>query len=562
MKVLEGAAFALAAAVFTTSLLRRFYGIDFSDESFYSALALRFAQGDQPFVDEYNLAQYSAAILSWPLQIWSLWLGTPNEGIVLFFRFVHLALATGATWLIYAALSPRAGRIVATCVALCALVFTPLNIQSASYITLGMLFFTAGCFLAVGFGDDAVRRHGWTGFLHGVACTTYPTLAVAAGAFIAFFFMPCRRYRAAGWYVSGAVVAALPALALLAAAGPENITFALRYATSIGIQGAGTDKLRLAYAELAHHIPSPGLLAFLAGVLVVVHWRPSCWTHRAGAVLPLAVLAVLLSNSNLWSVTAYPTGSMYLVVFSVLASTPFVIVVAVKRQLSPSLVAVCIASLIAGLVVFWSSGSGARMASLGLFPAFLTGLVAMVLYARRHAEKAGFSFAVRRALTCIPLLILSALAVNLFLQVYRDGPVPTLDARVERGPYRWLLTTSERRDLVHRLAADIETVAQPKDRVLVFDDFPAGYLIAGKRPATPTVWSFPLDAYASIDRTVNEAYYTRQNTRPSIVVRMEKIPRPDDPGLRYLPMDPLVRYVDEHYAPVLRTENYTIYRTK
>ena len=54
------------ALVVATVIWRIHFGVDFTDESFYVAMALRFARGDRPFVDEVNLTQ-TASWLAHPL---------------------------------------------------------------------------------------------------------------------------------------------------------------------------------------------------------------------------------------------------------------------------------------------------------------------------------------------------------------------------------------------------------------------------------------------------------------------------------------------------------------
>ena len=75
-------------AVALATFLRLHYGIDFSDESYYVAMARRFALGDRPLIDEFSPHQ-SAALLP-ALLVWLRGRFVPGtEGLVLYTRLLY-----------------------------------------------------------------------------------------------------------------------------------------------------------------------------------------------------------------------------------------------------------------------------------------------------------------------------------------------------------------------------------------------------------------------------------------------------------------------------------------
>ena len=88
-EALLGLAGFLLAATLVGVLLRFRLGVDFTDESWYLAIAQRFALGDKPYVDEIMLMQ-GASLFTWPFAKLFIAVRGNNDGIVLFFRALYL----------------------------------------------------------------------------------------------------------------------------------------------------------------------------------------------------------------------------------------------------------------------------------------------------------------------------------------------------------------------------------------------------------------------------------------------------------------------------------------
>ena len=222
---------------------------------------------------------------------------------------------------------------------------------------------------------------------------------------------------------------------------------------------------------------------------------------------------------------------------------------------------VWIPSFIAGLVVCWSSGNGVRMAAIGMLPAAIVSLA--LLASSLTWQNAGALEHPHKDVTrggLVIAIVLCAFLGNQFVGLYRDEPIGDLDAKIRSGPYKSIFTTKARDKFLRELSSDIGDIAKKNEKILFFDDFPAGYLISNLRPATPTVWLNPSSAYPTVDRTITEKYYARRGIQPDVVVMLKQFPLlQNHPGLHYPSDDPLVRFVNSTYTRSIVRKEYEIF---
>lgn len=96
----DAAALLVFAAVWVYYIITLRYGFCTTDESLFAALAQRFAQGDRPIVDEWNLGQFPSVFLCLPYRIFVAVNGS-TAGIILFMRYLFLAFNAVFYWIVY-----------------------------------------------------------------------------------------------------------------------------------------------------------------------------------------------------------------------------------------------------------------------------------------------------------------------------------------------------------------------------------------------------------------------------------------------------------------------------
>jgi hypothetical protein len=535
-----GLAATLAAATLVLSWLRLFYGVDLTDESFYVALPYRFALGDLPLRDEQNLAQF-AGVLLLPLIRAYLRITGGTDGIVLYARHLHLAftLLTGLS--VFLALRRCLHGADALLTASVCLVFVPFTIHGLSYNTLGSGLLTIGCFVALlGLLRQEPRAWPWTmaGLAHGLGVLVYPTLLAFPAVFMLLFVtwrnFP-RRQLCVMFYGAGGLLAALVPAWLVLRAGVDSVAGVTAYLSSFHAQAGGLAKLQAVATGFWRDTPH---LAWMLGAMAAAGlWHllrpgPLRW---ALPVLPFVFAAYWVQPNG--------TDSLYLVMAVALAG-PFAWGFVKHQPAAAALMRfVWLPSFVAGLTTAWSSSNGVLNACIGIFPAALASLALMQLaLSSMPARRRALVFARAVLVVAVPLTVLYPLLAGGYADYYGE-PVQRdkLTERVNAGPYAGLLTTPERAGLLRRFREEAAPQIRPEDRLLVFNDWPGGYLLAGVRPATNSVWLPPSSAATPTDRRATFDYWQKTGRRPDLVLLMkasEKTP------------DPLLSIVQAEYAPV------------
>lgn len=509
-------AITLLSALLLLSWLRLFFGVDFTDESFYVAMPYRFALGDVPLRDEQNLGQL-AGVLILPFVRLYLQVMGGSDGIVLYVRHLHLIFTALVGIAVYLAVRPALGRGHALLAGALCLAFVPFNIHSLSYNTMGSGLLTVGCFLAL-HGGGGRARWGLAGLAHGLAILVYPTLAPVAVVFPAVLFATeerSRRKHLIGAYLAGGLLAAMIPAWLAFQAGFDAVRALPAYLAGFQTAGGGLDKVWAGIATFAHNVPQPGLL--LAGMAVLAVWnllrpRPLRW------LLPLLPLLLL----GWWR---EPNGTDNLLVISAVALLgpfvyPLVRDLAFGRRVMRY---VWTPSFVAGLITLWSSTNGSYNACIGLFPACVASVVFMQMALMKIPVPAAREFAV----LALPLLLLVPLMKGGYTDYYGD-PVhrDKLTERVGAGPYKGLYTQPERAAMLRQFEQQVRPLIRSDDRALVFNDWTGGYLLLGSRPGTNSVWLAP-----GASRQTTFDYWQRSSNVPSIVLLMKKSESTPDPLL-------------------------------
>lgn len=483
--------------------LRR--GIDFTDEAFYLALPVRFALGDRPFVDELNIAQ-SAALLIYPfVKLHVLVRGT--TGIFAFVRVLYVLFFACVGWTVYDLARTRLARHTALLTAAPALVFVPYAIPGLSYNTLSTGLLTIGLMLITRAllllpeqpGPIHTDRLAWGGFALAAATFAYPSLVVTAVVATGSVLVLAsgRRFHSLVRVVVGAAAFVVVVSPVFIMAGPKHLQEVLAY--SGGGMALSLRKLETVWDRFVLDHPELPKVVVAAAVVVVLARR---WPRVILLLVP--AFPVLARGSNVPG----PVVTLHYVASFALASPLFALALRDSRAAWTIIVGIIAPSMCAGAVAAWTSSNGPVAAGLGLFPAALASGVLLAMWAAELARP--IQFRPLRALVDFTPVVLLCTMTKLTLQedaVYRDAPLTQLTAVVRDGPYKGLLTTPDRVQFLERITADI-LEHRASARTLFYYDFPAGYLIAARRPLVPSAWIFAFEPRLTMDTQMFEARAT------------------------------------------------------
>lgn len=530
------AAIALAASTWQ----RLAYGVDFTDEAFYAALAYEFSIGNTPFVDEYAIQQ-TASILSTPL----VRLHGASEGLILFIRRAWLLLTLMTAAVVALALAPLRGWNAAVAAALIPIAYIPFAIPSLSYNTLGTLLLTTGLFAVMASLSRTGAPSAWSAaaVLALAACSfAYPTMlpaALTACAALAIAHARSsdnRRRVLASMFATGSLCTLVVA-AFSLHIGADAFERALSFQRAFGVQAGGLQKLRDLYDAIPISTPYHSrLLLAMAALVPIVVILPRFASDISAAVLVLSFAFYLPKDVR--------TTSFVVVYAAILLSIPALLRRADTNRLT-AVATVWVPSIIAAVATAWTSSNGLPNAAIGILPV-LTLVVGFL--ARGPALLTAVIFAV-------------ALHWGSWQFVYRDDSIRQLTAVIPSGPYAGMRTSAVKLEFLREIERDVASVATGHDSIVFYDNFPAGYLLSALKPLSPTVWIPAASDYPQFDRGFYSAFY--REARPGVIVELKSMPVSSTTERRYgdHASDPFRHFfwaVDGKCIAIERDE-YTIY---
>ena len=564
------------ATVFSITVLalwlRTRAGVGFTDESLYVALPYSFTLGHRPLADELAIHQL-AGLVSEPLVRAHLWMQGSSSGLVLFMRRSYVAVAVVSALVAARSLRRVAGTGPSLAVAALVIAFVPFCIPNLGYNTVASFELVCGLF---SLNESALSSRPDRDLFIGTVCLAlatiaYPPLAVATlPATAAFAWLAARRVEGATMraairqtlpvWIAGVGVLILLVVRLAPYLSAENLSRMIELNDSIGKQGGGAQKLEILLGLVAADwkLLAAQAATFTAAALVLRFVRPT-WLTTAVVLL---TGPALLAASPLYVKWVAPYTTIPFAITTLALGSPVALALsrrALPQPLLAGLSVVAATSLIAGVVVAWSTANGLSNAALGVLPA---ALITLALLART-----GPTGELPPSRMAIPPLAFatSLVAFTLFelaTHVYDDAPMHTLTETVETGPFAGLKTTPERRDFIEQLQSDLKQVASPDRTILFYDYFPAGYLMSEARPRTAALWMFLLPAQTAARHETRSVYaraFDPPRPLPDVTVELMKMLVHVERKMRRPPWDPVrVQLQRGGYTTRVTRDRYTI----
>ena len=455
--------FALAGVILGIAAWRLQFGVDVTDDSFYVALPVRFANGARPFLDEFNLAQVSALFATPFVKLWMLMRGI--EGVVLFSRVLNLVVRVLAAGAVFVGARRVLSAPAALAASLLTLVFVPIHLANNSYNMLGMAGLTAGCFL--GLGAQRKWQHVMSGVCHAIAAASYPPFALAVLVFVVLRHV--RERRQLLLYLAGAAVPAAIVVAVMLPAGVDAVLRSVRYAATADPRGVSL-AAGFTNAVISLLAASPRRVFVVLVVLAIALGARLPALRYAAVLVPL--LAALTPYARFTSTHGTITWIGAMGTFALLPLWRDAGAQAVFRW-------TIVPGTIAGLLAATFSSNGYLNFAVGAAVAAQGALVLLLMLVRREGV------AVLTAGLTAFVLVAQQFAPA---AVYRDDDVALLDHRIRGGAFAGLRTTDQKAELLATMQDDLQRYGNAS--VLFYYDFPAGYLLAPQlTPRTTSVWT-------------------------------------------------------------------------
>ncbi len=203
-------------------------------------------------------------------------------------------------------------------------------------------------------------------------------------------------------------------------------------------------------------------------------------------------------------------------------------------------------SVLAGLLTAYSSANGAMNAGLGMFPAAILGLAGLAFAAGKgwDAWKAGP--ASRAVVLAAPAVFVLWVLLRWCTNTYRESSVDSLVHAIQSGPYAGLSTTSDTRDFMREIEADIRGHESANGRLVVYYEAPGVYLFSRMRPAVGTLWLVP-----NVENDLIGESFRQMNKGQGLAIKMLDTPGP--------PVGPLAHAIENPERLIRQAHAYAIY---
>ena len=486
--------------------VRAFYGFCWSDESFYLTFSHRLLTGQQLIVDEWHPVQFYAAMLHPVFTAYRFLFGV--TGIYLFARLSYVALALAVALFCYKTMVRYYASGAAFLCAAIYLSYSRGNIWGLSYYNLFLTLLVLALCLLLRCENAAGRQHRL--FLSGlclagsVLCVPYFAVAVILALGVGLF---TRRRKDALWICAGVASAAAAFVLFFLPRDLGAVVENLRYILSDPEHTQGPLAIFLVNFRdvlFLYHRELLAALLITAAVLVGKGLLPSVPAE------PVCMVAITVGAAlSLWRYRNAEAG--FLNYTLVIYCLPLLALSWVTRRIDYRALAVRALGVTMGLCFGLSSNTEAMAFTIGL-AMYAMGTVLQLEYLTRQGRERRYRLW-GMALVCLCLVMTMQTRIR---QVFRDGPLSTLDTVMEQGPAAGIHTTTVHAEQYEGLLAlleELDSTYSPENSIFISKLMPWGYLVTDIPCGAPTAWRTAMDSPRL------ESYYTEHPDRiPEIVV--------------------------------------------
>ena len=156
----------------------------------------------------------------------------------------------------------------------------------------------------------------------------------------------------------------------------------------------------------------------------------------------------------------------------------------------------------------------------------------------------------------LPVFLLLSFPLN----IWSDSAFRNLTEKVSLGPFQGLYTSPEKKQISEIIYQELHPLLQTKGPLLIYPNFPGGYLMGMMPPAKGLIW------YGNAGKTneILAGMYQNQMNPESRVLRMKRYYfNPEmKPFHIFDPKDPLNNLIETTHQSIKDTEWFTLFAPK
>ena len=463
--------YALPTLIVLLYFVRCFFGYDWSDEAYYTAITKIVVEGGKYFKDITDAHMFMTVIFAPFIKIYKLIVGN-YDGVIIYFRLLYFAFQLISYIFAYKVLMKKINNQILLQV-ICFLPFYSTHyIRALSYNTVPFLCFFNIIFLLYSEYKNSIKQI-IIGILISISTFAYPSAAIL---FICFLFYFVRFQKDSKKYI----IASITSMSIL------GICFLINTDFSSIISGISTSLADPAHAALGwkdkiaflyYNIRDLTLNSYLVIVIVLLVGIRFLKTRIPNKILLseiIILIFILLIMINIkidWKVN----HSIYL--FTITNLLLYLMYCKEKSILGLFILGM---STVYAFSVF-------VLTDLGFFHSseiMLFGMIGILIeiFSRFPNFKVNY---------IVTLEIILMLVLN-YLFVYRDDYLWNLNKMIDSGSAKFLMTTEDNyRDYTEINNFIIENnLVTTNGRIIFYKLFPGGYLDSIKMPGTSSVWTY------------------------------------------------------------------------
>ncbi len=511
-KSLYAILFMIYVSLLSKFIFRMFLSVELTDEIHGIASIYHIVQGKVPFMTSWDYHT------GWCLQVFLFkmfrYFSQDLEGIVLFFRicygFFSLIIVIIASLLIYSKY-----KKISTVLFIFPLLFwVPFSIGQISYITfpVHMLILVAILLYTANTGIVERIRYLTTGILMGMACITYPTLAVMAALFIFWIMLFDNkkvRVKNIFWYVFGGVLVGGIFCFWIFSQG----SFSLLIQALNGMFSSPHEKtkgiINTEFIIRMFKIPFKTYFLRKFTGIIFAYFSLTIYIHKRvkkGKTIWNTLYFILFQIVNIYF-NYLNLG--YLTFGNFLGIIP--IMIDLRKEKRNSFVIYFIVLFFFCLTYSFTSDNKNVFVSFEAAGSLITLIAGLVFYVYSFTEYQ-FTGIVISLLLCVIGLI------HGYTYVYRDEPVKQLTEQVTQGIYKGLYTTEDRKEFVEELEQLLTEQISKEDKICTATRIPSAYLMAKAQICAPQTWDaqFLSRGYTSASPLLD--YFQAINDMPDVFI--------------------------------------------
>lgn len=464
-------------------MARSFFGIDYTDESFYFALAKRFSQGDALLVDEWFPTQLIGALL---LPLYKLYLGIfgNSEGIILCSRILYVLFACIVSAYMLGVFRKRGESCgYSLCVAMMLCIYVRAGIGTFSYYSLGLETFLLAILLLMDGENSFSPILKWVlagiNFSISVVCMPYMVLFFIVFVIVLFakrqLFSDDKKY---GYIFGGILISGMVFLAFFGGQILQGVGNFQEILMDPAHQGSIFEKVTdiifyLCFIYLKYTWPLY-MSTFIGGL--IIRFKRIQNQKIQNAYRMVVYLEFLIQA--LYSRTYFEGGIIF--AFLLLALQIQLMNLQIRdSQLEKYF-------LVPGIAFsfIWIIGSNVmmRVFNMGCLLADVWALKIIL----EDSKNIKTYFRYLRNLSVF--LLFGVLLINRFFDVYRDNVIWDLDTQVTCGSMKGIFTTEDRAEEYETVVQELRMYTSENDRLAVLGLNPWVYLEAPSQCGAYSVW--------------------------------------------------------------------------